>query len=48
MTTQMNTKILSLIGEAMKLLEESGVKPGSPEQTARAALRQAREMLGGA
>lgn len=48
MSTQTQAKIVSLINEALELLEKSGVKPGSSEQTARAALRQAREELGGA
>lgn len=45
MSTQAKTKVSTLIGEALEVLEKAGVTPGSPEQTARAALRQALEAL---
>lgn len=45
MSTQVRTKVATLINEALDVLEKAGVTPGSPEQTARAALRQAKEAL---
>lgn len=47
MTKATRTRITSLLQEAFDTLEKSGVKPGTPEQTARAAIRQALETLKG-